>query len=386
MQTRVVSMGIIPFSPGRVWAIMRKEFILMRRDPAVIALMAVLPLVLVCMAGYAINTYPKKVPTVLINLDQSDITRNLLQGLHNTGYYSFLTSTTQINKAYHLLRTNQALLVLTIPANFTHALLHRDIPSILVEDGGIDALSTGRAIAAFQGLRQQFVKQWHPGPLTYLDQTKPAFKIVTNRIYDPDHITQYYVVPGMIGLVLMLTLLMITTVIAFRDVQGGTIEYLLASPSRPTEILLAEILPYILIGYLQLTVGILLSYYLFHVPLVGNPVLLFLCALPYIVAELSLGLTIATFCATQFAAVQVIILCIALSVILTGFVFPIFGMPVWAQYVGLLLPLTHFFKILYGVMLKGNIFNELWPNLWPLLVYCLVMFSLAASRFRRHFR
>ncbi len=368
------------FSIPRLWAIMRKEFILMRRDPATIVIMAIMPLILVCIAGYAVNTYPKKVPTVLINFDNSDVTRNLIRGMENTGYFSFIATTSNSEKAYHLLRTNDALFVLTIPANFTKALRRHENPAILLEDGGVDSLSTGRAVVAMSGLKQSMTPTYQ-----HTLEQSPSFRIITHRLYDPDHITQVYVVPGMVGLVLMLTMLMITTIIAFRDVQGGTINYLLASPTRPSEILLGEILSYIIIGYLQLTFGLILSYYLFHVPFIGSPWLLYLCALPYIIAELSLGLTIATFCTSQFEAVQITNVFIAFSIILTGFNFPIFGMPQWGQYASFFLPLTHFFKILFGVMLKGNNFSEIWANLWPLLVYCIIMITLATSRFKRQF-
>ncbi|TAL63250.1 MAG: ABC transporter permease [Legionella sp.] len=368
----------------RLWAIIRKEFILMKRDPATIVIMAILPLILVCIAGYAVNTYPKKVPTVLINFDNSDVTRELIRGMENTEYFSFVASTSSTEKAYHWLRSGEALIVLTIPPNFTEALRRHENPALLLEDGSIDALSTGRAVIALEGLKQHILPKVFPES----QQTKqqlPSFQIVTHRLYDPDRVTQVFVVPGMIGLVLMLTMLMITVVIAFRDVQGGTIEYLLASPSRPSEILLGEILSYIIIGFVQLSLGLMLSYYLFNVPFIGSPWLLYLCALPYIIAELSLGLTIATFCSTQFEAVQIVNIFIAFSVILTGFNLPIFGMPEWAQTVGLFLPLTHFYKILFGIMLKGATFSEIWANLWPLLIYGLGMITLATIRFKRHF-
>lgn len=375
----------IDFSIERLFAIMSKEFILMRRDPAVIAIMAVLPLILICIAGYGINLYPKNVPTVLINFDNTDITRNLIQGMKNTGYFSFIKSTSNSKEAYHLVKTDQALFVLSIPAGFTTKLLRHENPAILLEDGGIDSLSTGKAIVAMSTLTQHDLQTIQPGALQYLMQKPYAFRIISHRLYDPDHITQYYVVPGMIGLVLMLTMLMITTVIAFRDIQGGTIEYLLTSPARPSEILLGEIFSYIVIGYIQLILGLILSFYLFHVPFVGSPMLFLLCALPYIIAQLSLGLTIATFCASQFEAVQVVNLFIAFSILLTGFDFPFFAMPDWAQYIGFSLPLTYFFRILYGIMLKGNVFSEVWPNLWPLILYSVMMISLAVIRFKRHF-
>lgn len=376
----------VTFSIFRLYAIIRKEFILMKRDPAVILIMTILPLILVCMAGYAVNTYPKHVPTVLINLDPNQITNDLIQRIKNTGYFSFLTSTTSNEEAYHLVKTNQALFIVTIPPNFTKALLRHEHPAILLEDGGISALATGRATGALMGLQQNYLQHIGPGSLHYLEQSKPAFSIVSHHLYDPDFNSRYQSVPGVLGLVVMLTMLMITTVIAFRDTQEGMIEYLLVSPTQPTEILLGEIISYLIIGYLQLSFGIFLSYYLFHVPFVGDLWVLYLSALPYIIAELSLGLTVATFCASQFEAIQVTNLFIAFSVILTGFLFPLFAMPEWAQYISRFLPLTYFFNILYGIMLKGNTFSEIWQNIWPLLVYSTLMISVAASRFEKHFR
>ncbi len=320
-----------------------------------------------------------------MNFDDSEVTRELIRGMEHTGYFSFVLSTSDANKAYHLLRTGKALLILTIPAGFTQALYRHEDPQLLLEDGSIDSLSTGRAIIALTGLKQRLVTQLFPIALP-TPKLFPSFQIVTHRIYDAHWRTQVYVVPGMIGLVLMLTMLLITVIIAFRDIQGGTIEYLLVSPTHPAEVLLGEIISYIIIGYLQLTFGLLLACYLFNVPFIGHPGLLYLCALPYIVAELALGLTIATFCKSQFEAAQIVNIFIAFSIILTGFVFPVFSMPEWAQTIGLFLPLTHFFNILFGVMLRGNDLSEIWMNLWPLLIYCIVMIAIAAMRFKRQFK
>ncbi|WP_237578689.1 ABC transporter permease [Legionella pneumophila] len=256
------------FSMQRLWAIIRKEFLLMKRDPATIVIMAILPLILVCIAGYAINTYPQKVPTVLINLDNTDVTRELVREIQNTGYFSFVASTNDSESAHHLLKTGKAMLVLTIPVNFTKALRRNQNPALLLEDGSIDAIASGRAIIALAGLKSSFIEKMGQKGIN-IPLQRPDFQIINHRLYDPDRVTQFYVVPGMIGLVLMLTMLLITVVVAFRDVQGGTIEYLLASPTRPSEILLGEIFSYIVIGYIQLSFGLILSYYLFHVPFIG---------------------------------------------------------------------------------------------------------------------
>lgn len=372
---------MIRFSLSRLWAIIRKEFLLMKRDPATIIIMAIMPLVLVCIAGFAVNTFPEKVPTVLVSYDNSPLTRDLVQRLENTTYFKFVTSTTKPDHAYHLLRTNEALLILTIPPNFTEEVYRHQNPALLLEDGTVDSFSTARAVIALSGVKQVILTQMAKKNA----QQKPVtfdYKIINHRLYDPELNTQFYIVPGMIGLVLMLTMLMITVIIAFRDTQGGTIEYLLVSPTRPTEILVGQIMAYILVGYIQLSMGLLIAHYVFNIPLVGDLVILYISVLPYIIAELSLGLTIATFCATQFEAVQVINVFIAFSVILSGFVFPLFGLPDWAKAISMFLPLTYFFKILFAVMMKGSRIEEIWQHLWPLLIYSTVMITLATYRFK----
>ncbi|WP_367606141.1 ABC transporter permease [Legionella sp. W05-934-2] len=369
------------FSLSRLWAIIRKEFLLMKRDPATVIIMAIMPLILVCIAGFAVNTFPEKVPTVLVSYDHSPLTRELVQQLENTTYFKFVTSTTQPEHAYHLLRSNQALMILTIPPNFTQAVYRHQNPSLLLEDGTVDSFSTARAVIALAGVQKAMLKKM----AKINAQTKaPTFnyRIINHRLFDPELNTQFYLVPGMIGLVLMLTMLMITVIIAFRDSQGGTIEYLLVSPTRPTEILIGQILAYILVGYLQLSMGLVIAYYVFDIPFIGDLSVLYLSVLPYIIAELSLGLTIATFCATQFEAVQVINVFIAFSVILSGFVFPLFGLPDWAKTISQFLPLTYFFKILFAVMMKGSRIEEIWQHLWPLLIYSTVMITLATYRFK----
>lgn len=367
------------FSLYRLWAIMRKEFVLMRRDPALIVIMAVMPLILVCIAGFAVNIFPEKIPAVLVSYDQSPLTQKLTRAMENTRYIRIVKSTQDEQLAYHWLRSDQAMLIITIPADFTRAFYRQEQPAVLIEDGGLDGFSTARALVALQGLARQFAAS--------NDQPESVgFRWIVHRLYDPDMNTRIYVVPGMIGLVLMLTMLMITVVIAFRDLQGGTIEYLLASPTRPSEILIGEILAYLLVGYVQLSLGLFLAQYLFAIPFIGSYALLYLCVLPYLIAELALGLTIATFCATQFQAVQLINVFIAFSIILSGFVFPLIGMPDWAQTLSQFLPLTYFFKMLFAIMLKGSDLPEVWQHLWPLLAYCLVMISLATLRFKHQSR
>lgn len=371
------------FSIQRFWAIMRKEFILMKRDPSVIVIMAIMPLILICMNGYAVNLNPKHIPTVILSYDNNDITRNIIQGMKNSEYFSFIETDNNSETAHHLLQTGKALLLMTIPVGFTKELIRNHHPAILFEDGSTDVVSTAKSIATLSAFSQYTLMNLEPSTLHYLKTPPPAFKFISHRLYDPERTTQYYLIPAMIGLVLMLTMLMITTVIAFRDLQDGTIEYLLVSPTRPSEILIAEILSYIIIGYVQIILGLLLSYYLFQVPFRGSVLLLLVSSFPYFIAELSLGLTVATFCSTQFQAVQVMNLFITFSIILTGFVFPIFGMPHWAQILSNFIPLTHFLQIVTGIMLKGNNFSEVWQNLWPLLLYSSVMITIAVNRFQR---
>lgn len=374
------------FSFARFWALVRKEFILMKRDPGVIIIMAILPLILVCLTGYAVNINPKKVPTVILSYDDTDITRDLIQTMKNTEYFNFIGGIQNEEDARLMLRSGKALLILTIPENFTKEFVLGHKPSLLFEDGATDVFATGKALSALPGLITYYLSHLNTGVLISNTIDKDAHvNLIIHKVFDPEHNTYYSLIPGMIGLVLMLTMLMITVVIAFRDVQGGTLECLLVSPAEPIEILFAQIVSYIIIGYVQLSIGLALSYYLFHVPFEGDVYLLFMAVLPYIIAELSVGLTVATFCTTQFQAVQVINLLIAFSIILSGFVFPTFGMPEWARFLSNLIPLTYFLQILRSIILKGSHLTEIWQYLWPLLIYSALMITLAISRFRRYF-
>ena len=369
----------------RVWAIIRKEFVLMKRDPALILIMAVMPLILVWITGYAVNIHPEKVPSVIVNYDNTPFTQEIIRKMENTKYVSFVYSTTDSEKAYKMIRQNKAYIAVTIPANFSRDFYRGQEPAILVEDGSIDSFSTNRAIIAISGVRDSMLQDLLLKKNVSPDKSN-SFNIINHRIYDPEQNTHIYTVPGMIGLVLMLTMLMITVAISFRDIQGGSIEYLLVSPIKASEIFLGEIISYVLVGYVQFTFGLLIAHFIFDISFLGHVGLLYICVLPYIVAELVLGITICTFCSSQFQAVQVINAFIALSVILSGFIFPIFGMPDWAQVISLFLPLTYFFKILYGIMLRDSSFIEVWQHLWPLIVYSLLMLTLASYRFSYHNR
>jgi ABC-2 type transport system permease protein len=306
--------------------------------------------------------------------------------MQNTEYFSFIGRPSNSNDAMHMLKTGEALLIMTIPPDFTKNMIRHKNPAILFEDGSVDAFTNTKALATLPGIKLQTLSRFKPfAPTVNASPVPKDFSIILHRLYDPEHNVKYSGAPGIVGLVLMLTMLMITTIIPFRDIQGGTIDYLLVSSTRPIEIILAEIAPYIFIGYIQLAIGLLLSYYVFQVPCDGPVSLIFLCGFPYLMAELAVGLTVSTFCRTQFQAVQVINLIIALSFILSGFVFPINGMPQWAQYLGTLLPLTHFLKIIRGVMLRGSEFSDVIIQLKALILISLFMVMVAIVRFRKQF-
>lgn len=273
--------------------------------------------------------------------------------------------------------------VLTIPTNFTHNLLRNQHPTILLEADATDPSATSGAVAAINQLAQNVFSNEFQGGLSYLKTTQPAVNVDVQAKYNPAAITQYNIVPGLVGVVLTMTMTMITGIAITRERERGTVENLLATPLRPTEVIIGKIIPYILVGYLQISLILVAAKFLFGVPLLGNLVLLYIMALPFIAANLSVGITISTVAKNQLQAVQMTIFYFLPSILLSGFMFPFAGMPAWAQVLGQVLPLTHFLRIIRGILLKGNGMMMIWPSVWPILLFLMVIIFIAIKRFRQ---
>jgi ABC-2 type transport system permease protein len=367
----------------RLLAVMLKEFIQLRRDRLTFAMMIGVPLMQLALFGYAINSDPKRLPTVVVAQENTVYTRSIVRALENSGYFRIVASTADAAVADAALAGGSAQFALTVPAGFARELERGNTPQLLVEADATDPAATGNAIAALQSLASTALQHDLTGLLAARQPAAAPFELVIQRRYNPEGITQYNIVPGLMGVILTMTMIMMTALGVTREVERGTMENLLATPVRPIEVMVGKIAPYIAIGYVQVSVILLAARFAFAVPFVGQLAVLLLGTLAFIAANLTVGITISSVARNQTQAMQMTFFFFLPSLLLSGFMFPFRGMPVWAQWLGEVLPLTHFLRIVRGVMLKGNLLADTWPHLWPLLVFTAVVLAIGLQRFRR---
>ena len=368
---------------ARLGAVVRKEFIQLRRDRLTFAMMVGIPIIQLALFGFAINSDPKHLPLAVVSAEQSPFTRSLVAALQNSGYFEMSAPAATEAQADRMLALGEVQFVLRIPPDFSRRLVRGQHPALLVEADAADPASTSNAIAALLQLSQTALRADLQGALAPLQPGAPPFELRLHRRYNPEGITQYNIVPGLMGVILTMTMIIMTALAVTREVERGTMENLLATPVLPIEVMLGKILPYVVIGYVQVTVILLAARYVFNVPIIGNLALLLACVLVFILANLTVGITFSSIARNQTQAMQMGFFFFLPSILLSGFMFPFRGMPHWAQWIGEALPLTHFLRIVRGVMLKGNAAPEVWPHLWPLLVFTAVVMTLGVSRYRR---
>lgn len=371
------------FSLARLWALIIKEFAQFRRDHSTFAMIISLPIVQLILFGLAINTNPKHLPAAIIDASQSVFSRTLRYELENTNYFKFDHQPTTERAAQKLMATHQVLFVLSIPSDFARQLVRGQRPSVLLEVDGTDPVSVSYALSAAQNVMPTVFQYDLQGPLSTLSPKAGPANIIVHTKYNPSAITQYNIVPGLLGTVLTMTFVMVASMALTRERERGTMESLLATPILPLEVIIGKAMPFIIVGYLQVLIVILLSVFFFKIPMLGSPILLMLLTLPFILANLFVGIMISTLAKTQLEASQISTFFFLPSMLLSGFAFPFKGMPDWAQTLGNLLPLTHFVNIVRGVMLKGITFSEAWLDLWPILLFMLVMLVVALKRYRQ---
>ena len=367
----------------RLLAMIAKEFIQLRRDRLTFAMMLGIPLIQLVLFGYAINGDPKHLPTVIVAHEQTAFTRAIVQSLENSGYFQLVATDLSDAEADRWLEEGYAQFAVVIPAGFAKQLQRGERPQLLVAADATDPSATANAIGALQQLSQQWLQHELTGTLSYLNGKAQPYELVIQRRFNPEGLTQYNIVPGLMGVILTMTMIMMTALAVTREVERGTMENLLATPVRPLEVMLGKILPYVLIGFVQVGVILIAAKLLFEVPFVGPAGWLFLGILVFIAANLSVGITISSVARNQTQAMQMTFFFFLPSMLLSGFMFPFRGMPSWAQQIGELLPLTHFIRLIRGIMLKGNSVFEMWPHLWPLLLFLCTMLFVGVLRFRK---
>ncbi|MDD4855830.1 MAG: ABC transporter permease [Sulfuricurvum sp.] len=371
------------FSFSRWWGIIIKEFLQLKRDRVTFAMMIGIPIIQLTLFGFAINTDPKHLPTAVITYDKSEFTRSIVSAMQTSQYYAINTQYTTPSEAQEALKKGEVLFILTIPSDFTKKLLRGEKPSLLLEADATDPVTVSTALLSMEGIATQVAKKDLTGSLSALSNQKKPFDVRVHRLYNPNGINQYNIIPGLMGTLMTMTLTMMTALAITRERERGTMENLLATPAKPLEIMTGKIIPYVFIGLLQATLILCASYFVFNVPFNGSILLAYGVALLFIAVNLTIGITISSLAQNMLQALQLTIFYFLPSIMLSGFMFPFSGMPAWAQHVGELLPLTYFNRLIRGVVLKGNDLPTLWPNIWPLMLICLVMMILAVKFYKK---
>ena len=371
------------FSFNRLLGIIVKEFTQMRRDRLTFAMMLGIPLLQLTLFGYAINSDPRHLPAAVLLADRGPQGRTLLYAFKNSTYFDFKRLVASEQEGRDLLAQGQVQFVINIPENFSRNLLRGDRPEMLVEADATDPAATGFALGALGPLMNGALKNDFKGPLDFLNATAGPIDLRVHSLYNPEINTQYNIVPGLMGVILTMTMIMITGLAITRERERGTMENLLSMPTRPSEVLIGKIVPYILIGYIQVGVILTAAYFLFNVPMHGSILLLLIVALVFIAANLAMGITFSTIAKNQLQAMQMTFFVFLPSILLSGFMFPFRGMPGWAQFIGEVFPLTHFLRIVRGILLKGNGLPDVSRELWPIALFAAIMLVVGVKRYRQ---
>ena len=371
------------FSVQRAFAVFIKEFQQMLRDRLTFAMAIGVPILQLVLFGYAINTDPKGLPTAIVSSDTGPLARSFSAALQNTGYFKITHLPASEAEGEALVEAGTVQFMVVIPPDFTRRLVRGERPAILVAVDGTDPSASGNAIAALGQVTTQALGHDLTGALRTLQPGVAPYELRIHRRYNPEGLSRYNIVPGLIGTILTMTMVMLTGLAMTRERERGTMENLLATPVRPFEVMLGKILPYVVIGYIQLGVILAAAWLLFEVPMLGSfPLLMAMIGL-FLLANLAVGFTFSTLASNQLQAMQMTFFFFLPSLLLSGFMFPFRGMPQWAQYLGEVLPLTHFLRIVRGIMLKGNDAAQVLPELWPMLGFLFVAGAVALARYRQ---
>ena len=367
---------------GRIVAVLRKELIQLRRDRLTFAMLIGVPIMQLVLFGYAINGDPKHLPTAVVALDNGPLARSIVQAVKTSDYFEVIDAPTD-SEAEHLIAAGRVQFALVIPADFSRRLLRGEKPALAVYADATDPAATGQAVAALQQLPQIALVHDLKGPLAALAAAAPPFELRIHRRYNPEGLTSYNVVPGLMGVILTMTLVMMTSMAMTRERERGTLENLLATPVRPFEMMVGKILPYVIIGYTQVLIVFGAAQWLFAVPMAGSFALLSAMVLLFIVATLSVGFTFSTIARSQMQSMQMTMFYFLPNMLLSGFMFPFRGMPGWAQALGEVLPLTHFLRIVRAIMLKGSVFADLLPEAAAIVAFAAAAAIVAMLRYRQ---
>jgi ABC-2 type transport system permease protein len=368
---------------SRFIAILLKEFRQVRRDRLTFGMMVGVPIIQLVLFGFAINSDPKHLPLAAIVQDRSEFSRALIAGLQTSDYFRLVEESASTERGDELLAKGTVQFVLVVPTDFSRRLQRGERPALLLVADATDPAATGGALNAFNSVSTQVINRELKGTLAAIQQTKAPFEVRVQRRFNPEGLSRYNVVPGLIGVILTMTMIMMTSLAMTRERERGTMENLLATPARPFEVMMGKIVPYIIIGYVQVVVVLIAARLLFDVPMLGSLTLLSVVLIVFIAANLAVGFTFSTIARNQLQAMQLTFFFFLPSLLLSGFMFPFRGMPAWAQVLGEGFPLTHFLRIVRGILLKGNGIAEVLPHIWPIALFMVVAGVFAMNRYRQ---
>lgn len=371
------------FSFKRIAAILVKEVIQLRRDRLTFAMIVGIPVMQLLLFGFAINSDPKHLPAAVAISDPGTFSNSIVAALANSGYYDIKLATNSPAEARRMLAEGEVSFVVEIPTNFSRDIVRGAQPTLLVEADATDPASASNAVGALGNIVAGALRDDLTGPLAQRAQSAPPFQTVVHPLYNPEVNTQYNIVPGLLGIILTMTMVLMTSMALTRERERGTYENLLAMPTHPAEIMIGKIGPNILVGMLQSALVLLAAKLIFGVPMIGSLTLLSGVLVIFIAANLAVGYTFSTIARSQLQAMQMMVFFLLPAILLSGFAFPFRGMPVWAQWIGEALPVTHFLRVVRGILLKGNGPAEIWPDVWPLILFLFAVLTIALLRFRR---
>ena len=371
------------FSLARVSAVLMKEFIQLKRDRLTFGMMAGIPLLQLILFGFAINNDPKHLPTAVVIADSGPAGRSLLSAFETSDYFRIVAPGISEAEAHEMLDKGELAFVVTIPPGFERDLVRGERPELLVEADASDPSASGNALAALPQIVDQALTHYLEGALNGVAPTPGPVNLVLHRAYNPEGIMQYNIVPGLLGIVLTMSMIMMTALSLTREIERGTMENLLATPVQPVEVMAGKILPCLGIGLVQVVIILLAARYIFGVPTLGSWGALAVGVLLFVSAMLAIGYTFSTLASNQMQAMQMTFFFFLPSLLLSGYLFPFRAMPEWAQVLGQIFPLTHFLRVVRGVLLRGNGFAEAWPNLWPIAAFFFVAAFVALRRYRK---
>ncbi len=377
---------------SRIQAILIKELIQMKRDRLTFAMLLMIPIMQLILFGFVINNHPKHLPTAIYLQENTEITRSIISNMAQSDYFDVVADVNTLN-AYRgtaplqdtssLLQSGKVNFVLTIPSGFSKAWVRGERPSLLLEADATDPAAAAMAVAQISPIVERTLADIQTGSLNYLKSKPSSINVVVHNKYNPEGISQFNIVPGLLGVILTMTMVMITSIAMTREAERGTMENLLAMPSKPLEVMIGKITPYVLMGLVQTIIILLASDMLFHVPFVGSGSSFALGVGLFILTNLAIGFTFSTIAKSQMQAMQLTFFFFLPSMLLSGFMFPFQGMPRWAQYIGEILPLTHFLRIVRGIMLKGTTLNLLANEFFALVAILIIVGTVAMLRYRQ---